>query len=732
MTVKPSGFIKANRPFVWDYSETDLAPLFRRRFTIGRFARAEIAVCALGMGVFYLNGRRIAEDLHCAPTSDYEKTVWYRCYDVTALLREGENTLACVLGNGWYNESLKSAWEYREAVWRDSPKFALTLSVDEKIVVEADEEWRCRPESWITFNQLRSGEHVDLRLYDPMWNQPEYDDSQWERAVTDDRPPRGTLRLYDGPGVRECALYPAQSVRKTGENRYLFDLEQNISGYVRLHVKQKAGDVLTIRYGEQVDANGELRGNGMPEFYPLSPFQTDIVTLNGEAITYSPMFTYHGFHFIEITGLEEADVSMVEGVFVHLDVPRLTEFECSNSDLNDLFRIGVMACYSNMHYLLTDCPTREKYGWLNDARASAEHLLMDFDIAPFFHKWFRDITDSVRGDGAVPGIAPTSGCEFDSFTGPICSCVIHEIAYKTYLYTGDDSLLIRGLPAMLKHLEYLKGKEEEDGLIAYGLYDWAGPFGEDYNTCAPTPLKFTDSALYIEFMQRTILAARHAGDTEAESRVRGELERVTQAFRRAYLKPDGRCAVHEQTACAMLIGLKLYDDFDAICQQLKECVEEHDFHMHTGMLGVRFLYDALNDCGLAEYAYRIIAAEGFPSFTQWLRQGATTLWETFYPGASKNHHMYSCFMLFLMDTLAGIRPDPERPGMRHVLLKPVFVPQLSWCRGVRHMPYGDLRVEWRREGGEVRLSVEVPEGITVRCEGRTLPCGSHVIPVGQK
>lgn len=725
MSVKPTGFIKANRPFVWDYAPTNLAPMFRRKFTVGRFARAEIAVCALGMGVFYLNGHRITQDLHISPTSDYEKTLWYNCYDVTPLLREGENTLACILGNGWYNESLKTCWEYREAVWRDNPKFALALNVDGEVLVEADENWRCKPESWVTFNQLRSGEHVDFRLYEPDWNLAEYDDSEWETAVADDQPPRGVLRKSVSPGVRECALYPAISVRKTGEKRYLFDVGQNISGYIRLHVRQKTGDVLTIRYAEQVEESGELRRNGMPEFYPMSPFQTDMVTLGHEAVTYSPMFTYHGFQFVEITGLDNADAAMVEGVFVHLDVQRLTEFECSNQDLNDLFRIGVMACCSNMHYLLTDCPTREKYGWLNDARASAEHLLMDFDIAPFFHKWFRDITDSVRYDGAVPGIAPTSGCEFDSFTGPICSCVIHEIAYKVYLYTGDDSLLIRGLPVMLKHLEYLRSMEDEDGLIACGLFDWAGPFGEDYNSGAPTPLKFTDSALYIEFMQRTILAAQYAKDEAAEQAVRKELARVTAAFKKAFLRPDGRCTVHEQTACAMLIGIGLYDNFEAVRSQLMECVEEHDFHMHTGMLGVRFLYDALNDCGLAEYACRIIAAEGFPSFTQWLREGANTLWETFYPGASKNHHMYSCFMLFLMDTLVGIRPDPEMPGMRHIQLNPSFVSQLSWCRGLRHMPYGDLKVEWRREEGGVRLSVDVPEGVVVRYADRTLRFGSY-------
>lgn len=175
----------------------------------------------------------------------------------------------------------------------------------------------------------------------------------------------------------------------------------------------------------------------MPEFYPCSPFQTDILTLGDAPVVYSPMFTYHGFRFIEIDGLDVASLDMVEGVFIHLDLDQLGFFECSNPDLNDLFRIGVNACYSNMHYILTDCPTREKLGWLNDARASAEQLLMNFDITPFFRKWYRDICESIRKmDGAIAGIAPTSGCLFDDFTGPICTSALHEIAYKTILHWG--------------------------------------------------------------------------------------------------------------------------------------------------------------------------------------------------------------------------------------------------------------------------------------------------------
>jgi len=462
----------------------------------------------------------------------------------------------------------------------------------------------------------------------------------------------------------------------------------------------------------------------MDRFYTMSPFQTDVFICNGQPFTYSPMFAYHGFQFIEIDGLDAPELRQVAGVFTHLDIPAISGFECSNDDLNRLFAIGVMATYSNMHYTLTDCPTREKFGWLNDAKASTEQILMNFDAVSFFKKWYVDIVDSIREDGAMPGIAPTSGCLFDSYTGPICSGVLFEIPYKIFLYTGDDSMMIDALPAYLQHLAFLKAQARPDGLIGFGLCDWAGPF-EDLQK-APTPVEFTDTALYIEFMQRTVFAAQRAGKPQIEREIRADLNRTTDAFRRAYLMHDGTCAVDEQTAIAMMIELGLGGELEPLKRQLKANVERYAFHHHCGMLGLRYLYYALNRCGLSQYALRIITAEGFPSYIQWLREGATTLWETWCPGNSKNHHMYSDFMLWLMNTLVGIRPDPDAPGMERAIVAPFFAEGISFAKGFREMGRGKLAVEWQRDGDRVALCIDVPEGVEVQYADRVLPAGKYV------
>lgn len=717
-------FIKANRKFIWDYRETDLAPMFRKTFELKTFSQATVSLCALGIGTFYINGFKLTEDLFISPTSDYNKTLWYMTYDVTPLLKPGKNVIACILGNGWYNESIKTPWEFREAKWRDNPKFILELCVDGTDIVNTDDSWLCKPESHIVFNQLRSGEHFDARLYDPKWNMLDADLSSWESAIIDDTPPKGKFKLCTCPPVRECAVYPAKNVIKTGEKRYVFDIGQNISGYVRLNICQKAGDVITIRYAEQIHPDGSINWNYMDRFYKESPFQTDVFVCNGKPFTYSPMFAYHGFQYVEIDGLDSPDITKVAGVFTHLNIPTITHFECSNYELNRLFEIGIMATYSNMQYTLTDCPTREKFGWLNDAKASTEQILMNFNAVDFFKKWYVDIIDSIREDGAMPGIAPTSGCLYDSWTGPICSGVLFEIPYKIYLYTGDDSMMVEALPAYMRHLAFLRAKKNENGLIGFGLHDWAGPFKDIHG--APTPIEFTDSALYIEFLQRALFAAQRAGNTAFENDLREELDCVIEAFRKKYLQPDGRCAVDEQTAIAMMIEIGIYDELEPLKQQLKSNVEKHNFHHNCGMLGLRYLYYALNHCGLQHYAYRVITAEGFPSYMKWLREGATTLWETWQPGNSKNHHMYSDFMLWLMNTLVGIKLDPDAPGMKRVFVEPYFADELTYCTGYRQMGEGILKVSWRREYEKLLLSIEVPRGIEAVYEGQSLTEGRYV------
>lgn len=723
MTFDGISFIKADIPFVAEHAPTSPAPMFRKSFTLGKVGKAELSICALGFGYCWINGQIVSGDIMMAAASDYNKTLWYNVYDVSGLLREGENTIAVICGNGWYNEPFKTPWDHNIATWRDNPKFIMSLTMDGERVLTSDDSWRCLTKTPIIYNQLRSGEHFDSRLYDKQWNDQGFDDSAWGRAIADTTLPKGQFRKYECQSVRECAQYPAKSVVKTGEKRYLFDIGQNISGYVRLKVKQKAGDELIIRYVEQVKDDLTLEFNDMKRFYPESEFQTDRFICNGEDFTWSPLFAYHGFRYVEIEGLEDADVAMVTGIFIHLDVETLSGFSCSDEFLNRLFYIGQMATLSNLHYIPTDCPTREKLGWANDAQASAEQMLMDFDTVPFFRKWLVDVIDSITEEGAIPGIIPSSGWGYKWGTGPVSSGVLFEVPYKIYLYTGDDSALISSLPAFMHHLDFLTGKIEDDGLLGFGLCDWAGPF--ETLSAAPTPVKFTDSLLYIKFLRIAELAAKRAGDKDLEKALAERTQAFTANFMNVYIDGEGYCTVDEQTAVSMLIYHGIYKQLKPLKKQLKRLVQERDFHHNCGMVGLRHLYHALNICGLQEYAYRVITASGYPSYRQWVEGDATTLWETWQPGNSKNHHMYSDYMLWMMNTLVGICPDMGKPGFDHVRIAPYFAPELTRCSGYRLLPGGKLQVEWERTAGKVSVVVQVPQGVQVYWQDEILAAGEH-------
>lgn len=726
MAISDVQFIKADRKFVKEFSFTNSAPMFRKKFTIDKLpCSAVLEVCALGIGYFYINGREVSADRFNAPTSDYTKTLWYNRYNVSDMLCEGENVVCAWCGNGWYNESLLTGWDYDTASWRDNPKFALSLDIDGKTFIKSDDSWSCRPDSAVTFNQLRSGEYFDFRLYEQNWCSLDYDDSAWEKAIFDTTPPKGTFRLFECEGVRECELFRAVLVKKTGERRYLFDIGQNIAGYIRINVRGQSGDELTIRYGEDINDDFSLNLNGMdaPNYYKNGLFQTDKLTLGPDYVTWSPRFAYHGFRYIEVDGLREADTSMVSGVFVHQDIKRVSDFECSDEFLNKLFHAGIYASWSNMHHALTDCPTREKLGWTNDAQASTEQMLTDFDTERLFEKWMVDIRDAMRPDGSLTGTIPTWGWGYHWGNGPVSDGILFEAAYRVYLHSGNKNLLVENLPYFRRYFDMLKRKADKNGFVEFGLWDWAYPnnFNKSEAEIKKVPAEFINAVLWVKFLKIAAIAAQLAGEDYKE--FNQENERIQKLIKSTYISEDGRCTINEQTAVSMLIYHDIYDDFKPLKNQLKELVEKSNFHNTCGMVGIRHLYMALNKCSLEDYAFKIVTAHGYPSYRCWIEKGATTLWEMWEMTDSKNHHMYSDVLSWMMKTIIGI--NMSKTAFEEVYIKPVFFEQLNWAKGYQECIYGKIAVEWKKENGKVNVSITMPEKTRGKFYDYELKCGKN-------
>ena len=712
-------FIKSPAPFRWH--ENAPAPLFRRKFTVeGPVESAEVRVCGLGYGYYWLNGEALSEDLFTAPVSDYRKTLWYNAYDVTGRLKEGENVFAVICGNGWYNEYFRTSWDYDTAPWRDSPKFILELIVNGKTVLCSDERWKCLPESFVIYNQLRSGEHFDARLYDPRWKSTDYDDGAWGTAVPDTKPPTGVFRPCPCEPIRAFEEFAPISMTDDGEGGVIFDFGRNLSGFVRLTVDQDEGDEIVIRYREQRTPDGKLFDH-MKQHYPETECQTDRLICPTSSFTWSPRFTYHGFQYIRITGLKDPSPDAVRAVFVHHDIPFRSTFSCSDPVLCDLFRIGQNATLCNLFYMPTDCPTREKLGWCNDAQSSMEQFLTNFASERLMAKWLEDIYDSQLPNGMIPGIVPSSGWGYSWGNGPVSEGVLFETAYRLWWHTRDAKYLTDSLPYFKRSLAFFESRRNADGDITYGLDDWASP-----DNSPRVGAGFVNSALLVKLLRITVLASKHAGEDPAEweEKLASQIAR----HREKYLAPDGTCRIDKQTAVAMTIALDIYEDLEPLKAQLARLIEEKNFHHDCGMVGLPCLYTALNRCGLEEYAYRILTAEGYPGYREWLDGGATTLWEMWGSGGSHNHHMYSSFMSWIMKTAVGI--EAISPAYQAVAIRPFFFEKLDWAKGSIDIPSGGtISVEWRREADGAHVSVSIPAGVTARFRERELTEGEYAFTV---
>ena len=695
-----ANFIRADIEFIREYRGENSAPMFRRKISLGKFEKATISVCGLGFGYYYINGEKVSEDLYTAPVSNFCKTLWFNTYDVSHLLKEGENVFSVMLGNGWYNEEFRTAWDYEIAPWRDIPKFILQLDVDGKTVLVTDENWLCKEDSAVIFNAIRSGEYFDANLYDENWKSASYDDSLWRKAIIDPNPPTGVFRECECEPIRECEVYAPVEIIKTGEEKYVFDIGQNISGYIRLSGKQEKGSELTIRYGEMLKDDLSLELNEMNRLYffkDASPFQTDKFITSGKEMVWSPKFVYHGFRYIEIDGIKNIDDIKVQGVFVHQAVEKRTKFKCSDEYLNKLFKAGEMSVYSNMFYSLTDCPTREKLGWANDAQSSTEQVLTNFKAEKFFSKWLQDIYDAMDENGALPGIIPTSGWGYQWGNGPVSDGVLFEIPYRLYIHTGSPQALVESLPYFDKYLSYLKTRENEKGFVEFGLDDWINPEGKrDYNR------EFINAVLIYSFYERAVLAAK-LSKVSAE-KYQTEVNRIKELIKENFTDDAGRCVVDEQTPVALLIYFGIYDELAPLKTQLKTLIEKADFHHNCGMVGLRRLYGALNKCDLQEYAYKILTADGFPSYREWFKNDATTLWEMWHCDRftySRNHHMFSSFMAWMVKTITGITVNEN--GEIHI--NPYFFEELDFAECDHSTNYGEVKVRWERTDKGIRVVI---------------------------
>jgi alpha-L-rhamnosidase len=703
------------------------APLLRRRLTLDKpVASARVYVSGLGYYELSINGRKVGDEVLAPAFTRYDHAAMYQTHDVTAHLQSrggGENVLGVVLGNGWYNASTEVVWDFQHAPWRDQPKLLLQLHIrftdGTETVIITDPQWRCSTGP-TTFDALRNGQHYDARLEKPGWDRPDYDDSEWMAAKLVPGP-GGILRSQQMTPIRVTATLKPVALQQVRSGVWVFDIGQNLSGWAQLSVSGAAGTIITLKYAEKTKEDGDIDQSNIDGFIKSGECQTDRYTLKGDgAELWEPQFTYHGFQYVQMTGFAGGaggagtpTLDSLRARVVHTAFEPAGAFECSNELLNKIQRAARWSTVSNYHGIPTDCPHREKNGWTGDASLSAEQVLFNFDAATAYRKWMADFRDMQRPSGQLPGIVPTGGWSFNWGSGPAWDSAAILIPWYLYLYRGDVAGLEEHYDCMRRYVDYV-GTMATGHIVDFGLGDWCPPDmskGPGGHAC---PTALTDTAYY--FVDATILAQAAAllGKMEDAERYQRLAAEIRAAFRGRFPIASGDFGENDQTslACVLYQGLVDPDEQARVLAALVAAVEKKDRHIDCGILGTKYVMQALTDGDRADLAYSIATQTTFPSWGHWIAQGATTLWETWDGSSSRNHHMFSDVSAWFYKALAGINPDPTAPGFKNVIIRPNPVGDLRWVKAWHRGPFGMIECNWTREGAQFALDLTIPANST--------------------
>ncbi len=674
------------------------APLFRKLFFLpGEPEHAELSVCGLGYGVVTLNGRPVTQDVLTTPFTKFDATVLFCTYDVTALLRKGENAAGVMLGNGWYHDIAKT-WDLDTASWRHHVKFIFSLSITmktgETLQILSDSTWKSHAGP-IVFNHIRCGERYDARLHENGFDTPGYDERDWQKTFVC-RGPGGVLKQAELPPIRVVKTLEMDRIFPR-----VFDAHQNLSGWVRIRVKAKRGQKITIKYAERISSHGQLETDDMNQynFSEMKHCDAYICAGTGGWETWEPHFCYHGFRYVEVSG--EPEDFAIAACVVHTDLASVGRFECGDEMLNRIHRAVRWSTLCNYHGMPTDCPHREQNGWTGDALLSSEQTLMNFEMTAAYHKWLADFRDAQRPNGQIPGIIPTGGWGYNWGSGPAWDSALILIPLYLWRYTKDRQILAEMWDCMERYLDFL-ATMEEGGMVDFGLGDWCPP-----NQAAVCPTALTDTAYYYA---DALAMMEMAQALKKDSLKYQTLARqIRKAFRKKFIK-NGLPVVEGQTAlaCVLYQGLLEPEERELAAKRLAALVAQNGFHIDCGILGTKYIFRALSDYGYDEVLYRMVTNPTAPSYAFWIHCGMTTLCENWDMKNSLNHHMFSEVDLWFYRSLAGIRRDEKR-----LIIAPSFLKEVDWVRAV----YREISVYWDQE----KITVCVPEPATLQMGQKNIP-----------
>jgi len=697
----------------------NVLPLMRKEFSVDKKIKSATAyICGLGHFEMYVNGRKIGDHFLDPGWTNYAKHAQYVTFDITTQLQQGKNAIGVMLGNGFYYipgqryRKMTGAYGHPKMIMRMVIEYA-DGTIDNIIT---DENWRTT-ESPIIFSSIFGGEDYDANKVQRGWGRAGFDDSKWNKVIITNGPP--VLESQMAEPVKVITVFTPVSNTKISDKVFVYDLGQNFSGIPSIAVKGNKFDTVRIYCGEIINADGTVnqRATGSPSYYTY--------ILRGDSIgeSWGPHFSYTGFRYMQIQCIAKdslkpsPEIFQATGIHISNSMGQIGSFTSSNDLFNKTNTLIDWAIKSNTVSLFTDCPHREKLGWLEQTHLMGSSVQYSYDIAALNKKVIKDMMNAQYPDGKIPEIAP----EFTVFTPPFdespewgsAAIILPWYNYKWY---GDKQTLSDVYNMMKGYLMYLKSKSK-DNILSHGLGDWfdIGPNKSGFSQM--TKMGITATATFYYDLTIMIEVAKLLNKTTDIKIYQDLAAAVKKSFNEKFfdkqkLKYDS--ASQAANAMALYMGLvePKYKQFviDALIKDIKG----RNNALTAGDIGYRYVLRALEDAGRSDVIFDMNSRDDVPGYGFQLRHGATALTESWqaYESVSNNHFMLGHLMEWFYAGLAGIKQEENSVAFKNIEIKPNPVGDVTAARATYHSVYGDIVSDWKKHDGIFELDVEIPANTT--------------------
>ncbi|AHM62676.1 alpha-L-rhamnosidase [Flammeovirgaceae bacterium 311] len=728
------------------------SPLFRKSFSVSKeVKRASLFISGLGYYEAFLNGKKVGDHRLDPGWTQYAKTVYYAAYDVTPQIQKGENAIGAMLGNGWYNPlpmKMFGRWNLREFLTIGKPKLLAQLEIEytdgSRETVVTDKDWKASGGP-VVKNNVYLGEWYDARLEKEGWQKAGYRDAKWQK-VQPVEAPAGTLTWQYIPAIKQTKTIIPKAISSPAPNTYVVDMGQNFAGVIKMKMTAPAGTEIRFRYAEllykdgnldfrttaaaQIKKGGIQGGPGAPE----TAWQEDHYYSKGQGVEiFEPRFTFHGFRYVEITGLPyKPSLNDIEGIRLNSDLPDNASFQSSNQLFNKVQEMAEWTMLSNVYSVESDCPAREKFGYGGDMVTAGETYMYNYDMANFYAKAVRDFTNDALPSGAMTECAPNIGINARGVvpgTGPVGWTLAHPfLVEKLYKYYGNLELVKEQYQPM-KDLVNFYREHVPNHIITVGI--------GDHVSIDERPTPVTSTAFYYHHARILSDMARLLGKKKDAQTYNALAEDIKQAFIKEFVdEKSGKVYTHTQAAqvFALYYDLVPENTKNQALQVLKdEIFMKHKGHLSTGIFSTKMMLNYLSDQNLDEVSYSMMNQKEYPGFGYMVNNGATTLWENwaFKTGDSKNHPMFGSISEWFHKSLLGIQQSDSSVAFSDIVIKPSVVGGLSWAKGHYQSVRGRISSNWWKFGDDLHLSIEIPANTRATVYVPAISIGRHDIYEGQ-